>query len=225
MVKLVDVLRWVLYLAVIFGFVFSGYHWNSQKERLELENLNLETELNMAESKLDEVWSKKLSLEKDIIDLQRKNKRLENRIEKLKSGYESNISSLESRLERMNGYYIPTREELELVVDKTNVSEYSYREKEFTCMDFSTEMVQQLHEHNINSCVTSVVFNNYSGSHHFVSVKTTDGIVYLEPQTGKFVKDFSLGSDFCDIMGLSDCTREVEKYSNCYEKKVIDRFK
>lgn len=97
--------------------------------------------------------------------------------------------------EPLNNITIPTWDEVEQWLQSDRTSEITYDSEKFLCGDFSIMLIQHAKAMNWRMLFTVIEFDYYSenpsgierhhgnNAHAFVSVFTTEGIVYIEPQT------------------------------------------
>jgi len=130
-------------------------------------------------------------------------------------------AELRARLESSSSYHTPTIKELRsfLEQDKTDKNLYVERkfdkEDEYVCTEFSANLLHNLGEKGIRSCITYVEFEE--GAHHLVAVNTTTGLVYVEPQDDVIIeKELEIGKDYCWYVDWS-CSRTIEKVTHCFQ--------
>ena len=93
-----------------------------------------------------------------------------------------------------------------LVKDTTNQNTYSMSDN-YVCVEFSTDLVNNLHNAGYDAWVVAVIWSNDSiPGHAFVAVPTSDlGIVYIEPQKDIRYIPPEVGKPLCTIDDPNSC--------------------
>jgi hypothetical protein len=103
-----------------------------------------------------------------------------------------------------------------LAKDHTNWNEYI--PDEYTCLDFSVDLVANAEKQNIKAWVVLAEFRDGGPGHAFVGFETVDlGIVYVEPQADDTYQIVEVGQPLCDAWGVFECMGRVAsiQYAQC----------
>ncbi|MFT4261690.1 MAG: hypothetical protein ACMXX9_04635 [Candidatus Woesearchaeota archaeon] len=196
-------------LIIILIIVIFGAHFSFEINNLKNENEKLIFELKNENKHTNNLEKKVIELENLVDDLNHTKKSLQ---EKLISK-NNTIKIFEEKFNTSSTFYLPTKEKLKELVINSRISDNYYDLYSYNCVDFSNDLTKYLKENKIFSCRANVCFGDQS--HSFVAVETTEGIVYIEPQTNYFFDSISVGDDYCKIVGWH-CHRIINKFSNCY---------
>lgn len=148
-------------------------------------------------------------------------KDLKKKLENFAKEKEELEKSLES-VKKSKGLINPTYEQLWdfVLKDKTNNLEWS---EEFDCTEFSNRFIKNFAKKGFFACTTelNMIINGEESGHILVTVKTDEGLYYIEPQSDVvFPADkLQVGKNYCNIVGWN-CYWEITKISSCFELKL-----
>lgn len=212
----------LIYLFLVCGAILLTVHlfsdlgdntrFEDEVDEYRAENILLELQLNSTHEDLENTRSRKLSLATENNELKKQKQILENRLRRIRADYET--------WNRATAEPLPTPSQLKEIIKNTNTTEYEYIPYKFTCIDFTNKMIQQLQKQHIHSCSTTLTYNGHEKAHNIVTVNTTKGVRYIEPQTHDMFENLSLKDNYCDKIGDS-CEQIIYRYSNCYERDSI----
>jgi len=106
----------------------------------------------------------------------------------------------------------PSMSELKRFLRKNKIDEREYDKREYNCVDFSEDFVEDFQNEGYFSCTAVLYYLNNKTTHEIVTVRTERGIVFVEPQTDK-VYNLDIGDDYGD--------KTISKIESCFEKKEL----
>jgi len=117
------------------------------------------------------------------------------------------------------GLVNPSFEDLKKFVEEDDTDKFEWKEKVFTCVEFTNRFIMNFAKHGYFSCHAYVEFED--GGHAIVAVNTTDkGIVYIEPQSDRIIFSLNAGENYCEKVGWN-CEWIIQKISSCFALKLI----
>lgn len=127
---------------------------------------------------------------------------------------EEREAELEDRLNRTYQFYSPTPEELKEELEDIGVHEREWLEDEYVSLDFSYDLLDELHKRGIFSCITAVYFEDMEIGHGLLRVNTTDGARFVEPQDNTVFEEMETGDNFCELVDW-DCEWVISEVNTC----------
>jgi len=111
----------------------------------------------------------------------------------------------------------PTFSKVKILVRENQIDKAEYNE-DFNCVEFSFGLIKAFAEEKMYSCIAWIIFTNGTESHSLVAVNTSDeGLIYIEPQEDKIMKELSAGENYCKKVGW-DCDWKIEKIKSCFSE-------
>jgi hypothetical protein len=113
-----------------------------------------------------------------------------------------------------------------LVRDHTNWKPYDA--KDYNCMDYAIDLVNNARAENIKSWIVGVDFISGETGHAFVAFDTSDrGVIFVEPQADYTYSNLKVGLDLCDDWGKSACwgvVKKIEYYEMCNHEQYCTEY-
>lgn len=213
--------KWIIFLLLISLIIIESTVLLSLNGRLN----NLKVEQGLLEENYTSCMGEVSHLEnvvnnkENIINIKkdRINVLLERlvKLESKKAELQKEKRKLEEKLDRKTIFYTPTLEEVRKIVEESNIDENEFEYGKYICSEYSYDLISVLLKNGIFSCTTELTIDDEYG-HALVSVETTEGRVYIEPQDDTIFRDMSKGDDYCDIVNWNCAEKwEIEKISTC----------
>ena len=193
---------------IFFFLAFSTYLVFEIAE-LKSENENLVLEVNNKSEYINSLEKKSIRSNNVIVDLNHTKNTLEDKL----ISKNNTIKTFEEKLNTSTFFYLPTKDKLKKLVLSSGIAYRNYDLTSYNCVDFSNDLIKHLKKNKIFSCRANICFGDKS--HSFVSVNTTEGIIYIEPQTNLFFDKVNVGDDYCKITSWN-CQRIINKFSDCH---------
>jgi hypothetical protein len=132
---------------------------------------------------------------------------------------ESEIDNLQQEILRLRKLPVydmnPTLEDVERNLEEVSVSDL--RKENYTCIEYSTTLINRFLENNIHSCYAWLITGVDVG-HAVVTVNTSDyGIIYIEPQTDEILFNISEGYPYCEKLNWN-CNWTITQIKSCFTK-------
>ena len=140
-------------------------------------------------------------------------------IENLREDYKElslkyNLSQEEvEKLNRMDLIeFTPSLQEVRKILEEDKINEIPYTD-DFTCIDFSFGLIQNFFKKKVYACAVYMIFGETA--HAIVAVNTTEGIIYIEPQTDDIIFNLKEGDDYCKKINW-DCNWKIIELKSCF---------
>jgi hypothetical protein len=130
---------------------------------------------------------------------------------------QSDINLLNQEIERLNKLdfikYNPSLEEVKEIIalDKTEQIPYT---DDFTCIDFSHSLISVFRQKGIYSCIAYLEMGELA--HAVVALNSTEGLIFIEPQTDQIIKKLSVGDNYCEKVDWY-CYWELTGIKHCFQ--------
>lgn len=137
----------------------------------------------------------------------------------------SDLENLKGELDKMNQTENNTLSlkfkteinQVKEVVEETNIDKNNFSYNDYTCLDYSYDLVSKLRENGIYACATGIYHE--TGAHSNVAFKTNDDkVVFVEPMNDKVVKDLEVGDDYCERFDWS-CNWTINYIKTCFDRE------
>ena len=209
-------LWWIITLLMLLFVItlFFGLRENADKDNLILLVDNQTEIITRYDEELVIIQERLQEANRTISD--KEVELMSKRIALEKQEYE--FQELEQKFLSVEGFYTPSFDELKSLVLKSGVSRGVYDLASYNCVEFSNDLIAFLYDNKIFSCAVIIDVNDDSG-HVFVAVMTTQGLWYIEPQTGAYFNFLDVGSNYCDVVRWK-CDWEIKKVSSCFGVSV-----
>jgi hypothetical protein len=113
-----------------------------------------------------------------------------------------------------------------LVRDHTNWK--TYDAKNYNCMDYAIDLVNNARAENIKSWIVGVDFISGETGHAFVAFDTSDrGVIFVEPQEDFTYSNLKVGLNLCDDWGKGACwgvVKKIEYYEMCNHEQYCTEY-
>ena len=149
-------------------------------------------------------------------------------LERNNTALQSNISNMTSAYKNLSIYYSggiitePTLKQLKNFVDNYQDNN-DYDINKYNCVEFSNKFIKSFKAAGYFGCTAVLTFNNsLVSAHSIVSVQTTDGLYYVEPQEGTYFSSskLNIGTDYCSLIDCELENNTVTKISSCFLEKT-----
>ena len=199
----------------VFTSLYTIYDMDREIGKLKTNLFYTEWKLNQTKDYLEEVERDYNDLIKVKESLEDSNKDLKQEKSRLYEQYQSSIEKVE-KMEESKLFKNITYDRIDRFLWNDDTDDNEYIENNYTCMDYSNDVLKNAYDEGIYGCVVEMYMDN-GYAHAIISFNTTDeGIIYVEPQSDKIMKNLEIGDDYCQKVGWN-CDYEIKAIKGCFD--------